>query len=157
MFIYLIIIFILLILLKIFIQPVLDIFYKDLLLLTRNIHLVTSNHYWNVLKTETFCSLYIFLSLRSMLLSAIVLFCFKGLVCTGCIFSILTLQSCLVSLIMSSLVFTMVREEVLSTENTSRKAVAELMERSRMAGNYKIRKENKQGLRRTRKLRQCTN
>ena len=46
-----------------------------------------------------------------------------------------TFQSCLLVLIKSSLVLSMAREEGLLTENTRRKAVPDIRERSRIAGN----------------------
>ena len=47
-----------------------------------------------------------------------------------------TFQSCLICLMMSSLVLAMAKDGGLSTENTSRKACPEIIERCRMAGNW---------------------
>ena len=102
-------------------QPLLNILNEYLLVPRCNIHLVPSNHYWNILRNT-----------YSWSVSKVGIYCFILWFLT----ELATFQSCLICLIMSSLVLTMVRDVELLTENTSKKACPEIIERCRMAGNW---------------------
>ena len=170
-------------------QPLLNILNEYLLVLNGNIHLVPSNHYWNILgnthswsnsQLATTCAV-IPLYLKNPehfpacsenysinALSPWEIFCtennhpgyqsfcdvslrapvekfhwkfsfskFHSTVHLKLIFlnELPTFQSCLICLMMSSLVLAMAKDGGLSTENTSRKGCPEIIERCRMAGN----------------------